>query len=133
MSGTMTVKPASAKGAIWWRHSRPESGKPCRSTTGRPFPVTSKSIVAPPLCARMTTPPCPWFLSPVRQSDQRVPVGTERFLLSPIGAELDHLVEHTRSAQNGLRGFEHHDDVEKRPEDVVITRAGPRQRPVHLK
>ena len=36
--GRSTRKPAPARAGTWWRHRRPESGKPWSSTTGRPSP-----------------------------------------------------------------------------------------------
>src|SRR5215831_9683641 len=43
----MTWSPAPASAGTWFRQSRPESGKPCSSTTGRPWPVTWYSIPIP--------------------------------------------------------------------------------------
>src|ERR1700722_7303757 len=45
----MTWNPDRDSASTWCRHSRPESGKPCRSTTGRPSPVTSKWTSTPEL------------------------------------------------------------------------------------
>src|SRR5580700_8761640 len=54
----MTWKPACASAGTWWRQSRPESGKPCSRTTGRPSPVTSYSIPTPSTSTRLI-----WHLS----------------------------------------------------------------------
>src|SRR4051794_10813573 len=35
----MTLKPASASAAIWWRHEYASSGKPCSSSTAGPSPA----------------------------------------------------------------------------------------------
>src|SRR5664280_955354 len=55
----MTLYPASASTGTWWRHNRPESGKPWSRRTGGPSPVTSNSISTPPLsmCIRALLPP----------------------------------------------------------------------------
>src|ERR1700722_2810375 len=53
----MTWNPAPARAGTWCRQSRPESGKPCSSTTGRPWPVTWYSMLTPPTSTRLTRLP----------------------------------------------------------------------------
>src|SRR6201996_2592382 len=55
-SGTMTWNPAPARAGTWCRQSRPESGKPCSSTTGGPSPVTSYSMPTPSTSTRANAP-----------------------------------------------------------------------------
>ena len=52
----MTWNPAPASAGTWCRQSRPESGKPCSSTTGGPSPVTSYSMPTPSTSTRANAP-----------------------------------------------------------------------------
>src|SRR4249919_2018103 len=52
----MTWNPAPARAGTWCRQSRPESGKPCSSTTGGPSPVTSYSMPTPSTSTRANAP-----------------------------------------------------------------------------
>src|SRR5215471_10277821 len=53
----MTWNPASASAGAWCRQSRPVSGNPCSSTTGRPVPNTSYSVPTPSTSTRLMCPP----------------------------------------------------------------------------
>src|SRR5215472_12269728 len=55
----MTWNPAAARTGAWCRQSRPVSGNPCSSTTGRPAPNTSYSIPTPSTLTRLMCPPSP--------------------------------------------------------------------------
>ena len=57
LQGAAEGDPAPARAGTWCRQSRPESGKPCNSTTGRPWPVTWYSIPIPLTSTRLIRPP----------------------------------------------------------------------------
>src|SRR5664279_3518736 len=86
----MTLYPASASTGTWWRHNRPESGKPWSRRTGGPSPVTSNSISTPPLsmCIRALLPPDGPSALVAGGSGRRRPAGGDR--LQP-GVEADAL------------------------------------------
>src|SRR5262249_49139765 len=80
----MTWNPAPASAGACCRHSRPESGKPCSSTTGRPCPITSYSVPTP---STATLPiPTPYRLSPAFWHRwQRLAAHTGVAGLCPVG------------------------------------------------
>src|ERR1022692_3430893 len=129
MSGTITLKPASANALTWLRHSFPESGNPWMSTTGRPSPVTSYSIPTPPLSTRMFVS----VLEPPRSSgghcDQFVPARPDRGLVAPSRPELDDAFHEARTSEDGIGQLQHRDGVDEPTQDVRVL---PARRPHRL-
>src|ERR1700722_5576114 len=75
----MTWNPASASAGTWCRQSRPVSGNPCSSTTGRPAPWTSYSIPTPSPSTRLMRPPSRLVVFPRSSAHRLRPQGFTRY------------------------------------------------------
>src|ERR1700688_3092909 len=90
----MVENPASTRAGTWWRHRRPLSGKPCRSTTGGPSPVTSYSMPTPLTSTRITPPPRQSTTSGRYDGQQLGARGPELRCVAPCAAHGLHRVQH---------------------------------------
>src|SRR5580693_2577145 len=113
----MTWNPAPASTGTWCRQSRPESGKPCSSTTGRPCPVTSYSIPTP---LTSTCPIWPSLSSRGNLCEKLLTAGPERRRVPPARSQLEGLVAQSRPGEDLLRRLQHEPDVESRPRAVRV-------------
>src|SRR5579862_3852417 len=115
----MTRNPAPARTGTWLRHSRPESGNPCKRITGRPAPVTSYSMPASPVSALTSLP-----LIASDDGQQLAAAWSQERLVAPPGAQRGDLVEQARAGDHVGSPAQYHGDADKAPQAVGVFEGG---------